>query len=152
MTLVALRALWGRKLRTALTAFAIVLGVATVTGTYVLTDSISRAFDSIFTTIYRGTDSVIQGKAAFDLADDSGVEPPAFDESLLAKVRDLPEVAAAIGGVGGVAQLIDKDGDVIKFGGAPNFGFSVDPTQARLNSLVLKKGRWPRNGDVAVDT
>ena len=33
-----------RKLRTALTAIAIVLGVAMVCGTYVLTDSISQAF------------------------------------------------------------------------------------------------------------
>ena len=49
MTRVALKALWSRKLRTFLTGFAIVLGVATITGTFVLTDSISKAFDSIFT-------------------------------------------------------------------------------------------------------
>ena len=69
MTRVALRALWARKLRTFLTGFAIVLGVATITGTYVLTDSISKAFDSIFTTIYQGTDAVISGKTAFDVRD-----------------------------------------------------------------------------------
>ena len=49
MTRFALKALLGRKLRTVLTAFAIVLGVATVSGTYVLTDSINKAFGSIFT-------------------------------------------------------------------------------------------------------
>ena len=49
MTKFALKGLLGRKLRTALTAFAIVLGVAMVSGTFVLTDSISKAFDSIFT-------------------------------------------------------------------------------------------------------
>ena len=43
---VALKGLLGRKLRAFLTAFAIVLGVATVSGTYVLTDSISDAFDN----------------------------------------------------------------------------------------------------------
>ncbi len=48
--------------------------------------------------------------------------------------------------------MIDDDGDVIQFGGAPNFGFSVDPTQARFNSIVLKEGDWPAAGDVAVDT
>src|SRR5437868_3915765 len=47
MTAVALRALWARKLRTLLTAFAIVLGVATVSGTYVLTHSIKHAFNTI---------------------------------------------------------------------------------------------------------
>jgi putative ABC transport system permease protein len=59
--LVALKGLLGRKLRSILTAFAIVLGVATVSGTYVLTDSISDAFDNIFTGIYRSTDAVISG-------------------------------------------------------------------------------------------
>ena len=38
MTKFALRGLLGRKLRTVLTAFAIVLGVAMITGTYILTD------------------------------------------------------------------------------------------------------------------
>ena len=152
VTKVALRNLWGRKLRTFLTGFAIVLGVATITGTYVLTDSISKAFDSIFTTIYQGTDAVITGDTAFDVSEESGVEIPSFDESLLAEVRALPEVDAAVGGVGGEAQLIDDDGDVIQYGGAPNIGFSIDPAQARFNSIVLKQGDWPADGDVAVDT
>ncbi len=80
----------GRKLRTFLTGFAIVLGVATITGTYVLTDSISKAFDSIFTTIYQGTDAVISGKTAFDVSEESGVEIPSFDESLLAESARCP--------------------------------------------------------------
>ena len=152
MTKFALRALLGRKLRTLLTGLAIVLGVATITGTFVLTDSIRNAFDSIFTTIYRGTDAVITGKTAFDVGDDSGVVVPSFDESLLETVRDLDTVEAAVGGVAGEAQLIDEDGDVIQFGGAPNFGFSVDPTLARFNSIVLKNGDWPGPGQVAIDT
>ena len=54
MTKFALRGLLGRKLRTALTAIAIVLGVAMISGTYVLTDSIDQAFDTIFTDIRAG--------------------------------------------------------------------------------------------------
>jgi putative ABC transport system permease protein len=152
VTRVALKALWSRKLRTFLTGFAIVLGVATITGTFVLTDSIRNAFDSIFTTIYRGTDAVVTGKAAFDVSEDSGAEVPSFDQSLLQEVKALPTVAAAVGGVGGQAQLIDEDGDVIRFGGAPNIGFSVDPTQPRFNSIVLKDGTWPKANQVAIDT
>ena len=45
MIRVALRGLAGRKLRAFLTALAIVLGVAMVSGTFVLTDMIDRAFD-----------------------------------------------------------------------------------------------------------
>ena len=152
MVRVALKGLLGRKLRAVLTAFAIVLGVATVSGTYVLTDSISDAFDNIFTGVYRGTDAVISGKSAFELSDEGGVTVPAFDESLLPKVRELPEVAAAIGGVGGEAQLIGSNGKVIQFGGAPNLGFSVDPSQPQFNTLTLAEGKWPGAGQFVVDT
>ena len=45
-----------------LTALAIVLGVAMVSGTYVLTDTIDKAFDAIFVDSYAGTDAVVTGK------------------------------------------------------------------------------------------
>ena len=44
MIRVALKGLWGRKLRTVLTAMAIVLGVAMISGTYILTDTITASF------------------------------------------------------------------------------------------------------------
>jgi putative ABC transport system permease protein len=149
VTAVALRALWARKLRTLLTAFAIVLGVATVSGTYVLTDSIKNAFNTIFQSVYRNTDAVITGRSA--VSPDATGNLPSFDESLLAKVRKLPDVAEALGGVGGSAQLIGSNGKVIRFGGAPNLGFSVDPTLLRFSSLVLVQGRWPGANEVVID-
>src|SRR5207253_9695579 len=87
---IALRALWARKLRTTLTALAIVLGIATISGTFVLTDSISHAFNTIFTSIYRGTDAVITGKSA--ISKDATTDLPPFDESLLSTIRALPDV------------------------------------------------------------
>ncbi|PWU18878.1 MAG: hypothetical protein C5B48_14275 [Candidatus Rokuibacteriota bacterium] len=150
MTLVALRALWGRKLRTALTALAIVLGVATVSGTYVLTDSISHAFDSIFSSVYRGTDAVITGKSA--VSSSSNTLLPTFDESLLTEVRKLPSVQDALGGVADAStNLIGKNGKVISFGGAPHLGFSIDPSRPKFNSLTLVEGAWPRAGAVVID-
>jgi putative ABC transport system permease protein len=151
VTSFALKSLLSRKLRSALTAIAIVLGVAMISGTYVLTDSISNAFDAIFTQSYRGTDAVISGKSAFDLSSNGLSTAPAFDESLLPQVKALPDVQAAIGGVGGEAQLIGRNGKAIVFGGAPNLGFSVDPTQPEFNSLTLVEGKWPKNGEVVVD-
>jgi putative ABC transport system permease protein len=152
MTAVALRGIARRKLRTALTAIAVVLGVAMISGTYVLTDSISKAFDSIFTETYRGTDAVITGKSAFDLGDSGTTLPPSFNESLLQKVRSLPGVAAALGGVADpTTQLIDKNGKAIVFGGAPNLGFSVDPSLARFNSLTLVDGAWPGANEIVID-
>ena len=61
---VALRGLAGRKLRAVLTAFAIVLGVAMVSGTFVLTDAIDEAFKNIFSeSVRREPDAVISGKS-----------------------------------------------------------------------------------------
>ena len=44
-----------------------------------------------------------------------------------------------------------KDGKAIVFGGAPNLGFSVDPTKPQFNSLTLVEGRWPSSGELVVD-
>jgi putative ABC transport system permease protein len=147
---VALRGLMRRKLRTALTAIAIVLGVALITGTYVLTDSIKGAFGGIFTTVYRGTDATVTGKSAFTLSGQSNTTAPPFDEALLPRIRELPDVADAVGGVGGIAHLI-VDGKVVAYGGAPNLGFSVDPSQPELSSLTLVNGKWPGNDQVVID-
>ena len=54
----------GRKLRALLTALAIVLGVAMVRGTFVLTDTIKKGFDTIFTVSYQNADAVVTGKTA----------------------------------------------------------------------------------------
>jgi putative ABC transport system permease protein len=151
VTKFALGGLLARKLRTTLTALAIVLGVAMVSGTYVLTDSIDKAFDSIFTDVRKGSSAVITGKSAFDLADDSGVSAPSFNESLLRRVRQLPDVAEAEGSVDAQTQLIGHDGKAIVFGGAPNLGFSVSRGDSRFNPLTLVEGAWPKARQVVID-
>jgi putative ABC transport system permease protein len=151
VTAFALRGLLSRKLRTVLTAVAIILGVATVSGTYVLTDSINNAFHSIFFETRAGSDAVISGKSAFDITGDSGVTAPSFDESLLQKVRGLSDVAEAEGQVNGQAQLIGKDGKAIVYGGAPNLGFSIANGASRFNPLQLVSGAWPKANEVVVD-
>jgi putative ABC transport system permease protein len=151
MTAFALRGLLGRKLRTALTAIAIVLGVATVSGTYVLTDSINNAFHSIFYSTRAGSDAVVSGKSPFDVTGGTGTSAPSFDESLLQKVRALPEVAEAQGQVNGDAHLIGKNGKAIVYGGAPNLGFSIADGASRFNPLQLVSGSWPKANEVVID-
>jgi putative ABC transport system permease protein len=154
VTRFALRGLLSRKLRTGLTALAIVLGVAMISGTFVLTDSIDNAFDRIFTDIRQGSSAVISGKSAFDLTEGSGVSEPTFDESLLPKVQALPGVAEAEGSVDSEStQLIDEDGDVIQFGlgGAPNLGFAIANPNSRFNPLTRVSGDWPGPGEVMID-
>ncbi len=147
----ALKGLLGRKLRTALTAIAIVLGVAMVAGTFMLTDSIDQAFDSIFTDSRKGSDAVVTGKSAFDVSEGSGTNAPTLSESLVPEIQKLPEVAAAEGSVNGEAQLIGDDGKAIVYGGAPNLGFSVSGTNSRFEVLTLVEGAWPKNGEVVID-
>jgi putative ABC transport system permease protein len=141
-----------RKLRTVLTALAIVLGVAMISGTYVLTDSIDDAFDEIFTEARQGSDVVISGKSAFDLTEGSGVAEPSFDESLLPEVQALPGVALAEGTVDSEStSLIDEDGDAIVFGGAPNLGFAIPNGDSPFNPLTLTAGAWPGPDEVVID-
>ena len=143
MTLVALRGLWGRKLRAVLTAVAIVLGVAMISGTYVLTDTIKSAFSTVFTTVYAKTDAVITGKSALGNSNNNGL-PPSFPESLLGRVQNLPGVASASGGIDDLAHLVGRDGKVISGHGAPGLAFSVHPNGSqRFNPLTLTAGTWP---------
>jgi putative ABC transport system permease protein len=150
---VALKGLLGRKLRAALTAVAVVLGVAMISGTYVLTDTIKAAFGTVFTEVYKNTDAVITGESAIGGNQNEGIVPPSLPESLLAEVRALPGVAVAEGGISDEAKLVSDKGKVIGTGGAPNLGLSVDPKgDQRFNPLVLTDGRWP-NGphEIAID-
>lgn len=147
MLSVALRGLAGRKLRSVLTALAVVLGVAMISGTYVLTDTIDRAFDNLFRDSYANTDVVVKGTEAFETPRS---QPPSFPESVLADVRALPGVEAATGGVSDLsARLTDRKGDNIDTGGAPTLAFGLDPSEEQFNPLTLTAGRWA-SGDTEV--
>jgi putative ABC transport system permease protein len=151
---VTLKGLLGRKLRATLTAVSIVLGVAMISGTYVLTDTIKAAFGTVFTQVYKNTDAVITGKSAIGGSANNGVTPPSLPESLLTRVRNLPGVALAEGGVEDEAHLINRKEKVISHGGAPNLSFSVNPKgDQRFNPLVLVQGRWPDGQhEIAIDS
>ena len=66
MTSLALKSLWARKRRGATTILAVVIGVAFVAGSYVLTDTIFAAFDEIFDESLKGTSVVITAKNPVD--------------------------------------------------------------------------------------
>jgi putative ABC transport system permease protein len=153
---VALKGLAGRKLRAALTAFAIVLGVAMVSGSYILTDTISKAFKAILADSYEGTSAVISGKEVVEFSSSGN---PTVPGALLARVEALPEVEAAAGGFidlengSNEATLIDKEGQAISPGGdAPTFGFGMNASDERFSPLRLAQGRWASaRHEVAID-
>jgi putative ABC transport system permease protein len=151
---VSLRGLLGRKLRATLTGIAIVLGVAMISGTYILTDTIDRAFSTLFTQSYAGTDAVVTGKGVDISIDGESVAAPPVDESMLETVRSVPEVALATGSVldDYGAKILTPEGDAIATGGAPTFAFGIDtdPALSQFNPLNLLEGRWPAAGDEVV--
>src|SRR3954470_21901828 len=144
MIAVALKGLLGRKVRALLTAFAVVIGVAMVSGTLVLTDTIQKAFDGIFTASYAQTDAVIAGKEIVKGSQSGAATIPA---SLLPKVRALPEVAAAGGTIAPIAsnkaEIFGRDGKALGGDGAPQFGLGNDAAQPQFSPLQLKAGHWP---------
>jgi len=124
---VALKGLAARKLRALLTAFAIVIGVAMVAGTFMLTDTLQKSFSGLFTESTSNTDAVIRGKEVVkNSTSGSGVTIPA---SLLTKVQTLPEVGTAVGEVlpqeANVADIYGRDG---KKAARESVGTSVDAT------------------------
>src|SRR4051812_19808072 len=145
MTRVALKGILGRKVRAFLTALAIVLGVAMVSGSFVLTDTISKAFTSIFSSAYDNTDAVVSGKKLVDYSSSGNAT---VSQAVLDRIRRQPYVAAAAGAIADLhgdstpAKVIGKDGKAIDNGGAPTFGFGVDTSQPRFNALKLVEGRW----------
>ncbi len=97
MTRLALRSLLSRRLRTALTIVAILLGVAMISGTYVLTDQIHNAFNDIFKTAYQNTSVVVTPEAAVRPGGDASGAQITMPASTLARVRQVPGVQLADG-------------------------------------------------------
>src|SRR4051812_45261804 len=153
MIAVALKGLAGRKVRALLTALAVVIGVTMVSGTLVLTDTIQKAFDGIFGASYAQTDAVIAGRQIVKGSQSGAATVP---ESLLARVRALPEVKAAGGSIAPIAsntaKVFRRDGKAVGSGGAPQFGLGIDASLPQFSALKLKSGRWPEgSGQVALD-
>ena len=156
MIVVALKGLLGRKLRAALTALAVVLGVAMVSGSYIFTDTISKAFTAILADSYAGTSAVVSGKEVVEFSSSGN---PAVPTALLARVKALPEVEAAAGTFidlendSNEAKLIDRKGKpIIPGGDAPTFGFGMNASDERFSPLKLAKGRWASaRHEVAID-
>ena len=152
MRRVALKGLWWRRGRAALTAFAVVLGVAMVSGTFILTDTINKAFDTIFQDSYSDTSAVISGREVVKNAASGTATVPA---PLLDRVRANGKVAEATGAIfnlndSSTTKLIGKDGQPLgsSNNGRFGFGFTAVPAVETAYHLPPKALRpsprvWP---------
>jgi putative ABC transport system permease protein len=148
MVRVALANLAGRKLRTVLTALAIVLGVSMASGTFVLTDTLNRAVDNLFRDSYTGTSVVVSGREYVGSSLGGAATLPA---NLLAKVRAVDGVAAADGAVTDFqTKLVGREGKVLGgMGGSLSFGADE---WGRFNPMRLTDGAWPHHqGETVID-
>ncbi|HEX2054441.1 MAG TPA: FtsX-like permease family protein [Actinomycetota bacterium] len=141
-----LRNLSARKLRLAMTALAVVLGVGFVSGTFVLTDTMNAAFDNLFVDVNKGIDVVVRAESEFQSQLGGSRKP--IDDGLIQTVRGVDGVRAAAGSVQGYAQFVDKQGEAVTTGGAPTLGGSwYDEPKG---SLVIREGRAPQGAEEVV--
>src|SRR3954447_9681865 len=138
MLATAFASLLAHKLRLFAVATAVLLGVAFMAGTLVLTDTVGRTFNDLFGDVYKNTDVVVRGDPVFEGPAGVGVQRGRVDDSLVAGVRHAPGVAEAQGRVFGSARLIGKNGKALGHpaNGAPTIGGDWTPSK-RLNAFTL---------------
>jgi hypothetical protein len=137
MITTSLRGLRGRKLRTFLTFIAVVIGVSMISGSYILTDTISSSIAGIAATANRNVSIVILNKTAESDNGRGGTVPA----SLLRVVRGTPGMAAVAGEIISPATIYGVGGKSLSPGGGPTLLYGVsDP---RFGELKLVTGRWP---------
>ncbi|MCA2218756.1 ABC transporter permease [Jidongwangia harbinensis] len=142
------KSLLSRKLRLLLSGLAIVLGVTFVSGAFVLTDTLGRAFDDLYALQYRSVDVQVRPAPEGGSTEDDEEIRTGVPAGLVDRVRAVPGVAAATGivSVDG-ARVIGTDGKVVTTTGSSRLG----STWTGENDLVrLRAGRAPRTGDEVV--
>jgi putative ABC transport system permease protein len=154
-----LKSLMAHKLRLALTALAVVLGVMFMAGTFVLTDTIKHSINGLVNQGTAGKNVIVRGISPFSSGGLSGSQDnlsgnnrPLVPQSLLAAVKGVPGVAIADGQVQGTVSIVDAKGKALgPQGGAPTVALTWLPDR-KLSLLVLHSGREPQKaGEVALD-
>ena len=148
-----LRGMLAHRLRAALTAMSIALGVAFLAGSLMLTDTMNTAFDRFFGDLSSGTDAVVRQEAAYSAASGVGVSRSPVPAGLLPQIRQVPGVEAAEGVVSGYALITDTEGKaVLPVGGAPAMGYTMPADEELRGDVRVLSGRAPRgDSEVAID-
>jgi putative ABC transport system permease protein len=138
----SLRSLLMHKLRLFLTVMAVTVGVAFVSGTFVLSDTMTKAFDDLYDGLTKGTDVAVRAEAAYNDITTQGQLRP-VDDHLVDVVRGVPGVEAAEGSVSGFALILDKHGKPIQPGGAPTLGTSTSGDERFAGAFSYRSGGHP---------
>ena len=148
-----LRSMVAHKLRLLLTTASIALGIAFLSGTLVLTDTMSLAFDQLFGKVSSGTDAVVRTEASY--VESAGVDTSRAPVSaaVLDDVRGVDGVQAAEGFVSGYALLTDNNGKaILTAGGVPTMGYTMAEDEALRGDVDVLSGTAPSGAaEVAID-
>lgn len=147
-----LKSFRGHVGRTVATALAVILGISFLAGTLIFTDSVGKAFDDLFATVFETTDAQVRSSEVIDAG--FGIQVRSrIDESFVDEVLAVDGVAAVDGFVQGTATVIGTDGEVIgnPGQGPPTLGFSWTEDD-ELDQFVLTFGVEPTGpGQVVLD-
>jgi putative ABC transport system permease protein len=152
MLRIIMRGLLARKFRLFATALAVMLGVAFMAGTMVLTDTIGRTFNDLSTGVYKGTDAEVRAKAAFTApAMGGGDQRQLISAALVQALRRVPGVAADEGSAYGYARLTGSNGKALgnPAAGAPTLGGNWNQVK-ELNPWTLVAGHPPQAANQVV--
>ncbi|MER6120674.1 FtsX-like permease family protein [Streptomyces sp. NPDC001743] len=133
------------------TLTAVLLGVAFLTGTLVMGDTLRASFDTMFGNAVSGTDAVVRSTHVVTVSGESEGTRQPVSAGLAQRIRRLPQVAAAAPDIQGAGQLLGADGRPIGGQGPPTLaGNWIDDPQ--LNPYRLAEGRAPSApGEVVVN-
>ncbi len=132
------------------TLLAIALSVGFIVGTSVFSATLTKTFDDLFASSFKGTDSYVRSA---NVVTSQGVEQRSRVESALVdEVRKVDGVAAAEASIFGYAGLLNKDGEFVNPpSAAPMFGLGWINDDA-LNPYDIFEGRPPTAaGEVVID-
>jgi putative ABC transport system permease protein len=137
------------KMRLLATAFAVILGVAFLAGTLILTDTIKGTFDTLLAKADAGTDAYIRAVSPLDLGYGETGRP--VDASLIDSVRGVDGVDQASIKVSGYAQILDHAGKAVGTAQTGVIGMNW-VTVSDLNPFTIDAGRAPAGaGEIAID-
>ncbi|MEU2673980.1 FtsX-like permease family protein [Streptomyces sp. NPDC007164] len=147
----SISSLRAHKRRFAGTFVAVLLGVAFLTGTLVMGDTLRASFDTMFANANAGTDAVVRGADVITVAGDTRGTRQPVSTALVKRIERTPGVAAAAPDIQGAGQLIGADGKPIGGQGPPTLaGNWIDDPE--LNPYRLAAGRAPAApGEVVIN-
>jgi putative ABC transport system permease protein len=144
------RSLMAHRLRLAMTALAIALGVGFMSGSFVFTATLTHSLDSLITEASTGPDVIVQHSSPGSGFGAGSGAPKPIAAPVLASIRGLHDVAAADGSVTGHAQLLGRDRKALP--GQFTIATSWPADTALQASYTRREGRPPAGpGQVMID-